>query len=319
MNNLNDINWNHLFCFYEVAKAQSLKKAAAFLQTAPSTLSEKLKKLELNFNKKLFIRSSNGLKLTIDGEILFDQISSIFENGRKVIESFSDDIVGGYPVQIGIEETFSTEIATEFASQYWDSYAPFGTVNTLRQVEHEVLVENIVQDKIDFGLSLRVPRRKNLEYAEVDSFEIVFCCSSELYEKFKNKNDILINIPFAQAPWDKSLNDSIYEHLRKNGIRPKEKIVSDHPDFLKKLCERGRCVMFLPKNPLDDYAGLKTFQLGTPLRIALYAIWKREREGLVSIKKLRELINSKLSQLPDRYSDVDLQIEVSDVSDDLLV
>lgn len=319
MNNLNDINWNHLFCFYEVAKAQSLKKGAAYLQTAPSTLSEKLKKLEQTLNKKLFIRSSNGLKLTMDGEFLFDQISTIFENGRKVIESLSGDIVGGYPVQVGIEETFSTEIAAEFASQYWDLFAPFGTVNTLRQADHEVLIENLVQDKIDFGISLRVPKRKNIEYAEVDSFEIVFCCSNELYEKFKNKNDILINIPFAEAPWDKSLNDSIYEHLRKNNVRPKEKITSDHPEFLKKLCHRGRCVMFLPKNPLEDYEGLKTFQFGQPLRIALYALWKKDREGLVSIKKLKELINSKLSQVPERYADVDYQIEVSDISDDLLV
>ncbi|WP_127716782.1 LysR family transcriptional regulator [Halobacteriovorax sp. HLS] len=318
MNRLKDINWNHLYGFHEVAKAQSLKQAAISLKLAPSTLSEQLKKLEARFAKKLFNRSSKGLTLTTEGQALFEHSKIIFEEGSRVLEKFSDDDIGGYSVNIGIEETISYDLSIELASQYWDNYAPFGTVNTLRQAEHDVLIDNLLQDNIDWGISHRKPKRKSLNYAEVGSFEVVFCCSTKLYKKFKNKKDLLINIPFAESSWDKSLNKAIYQHLRKNDIIPKERIYSDHPDFIKNLCLRGRCAMFLAKNPLKKYPGLKTFDLDIPLTISLYAIWKKRDENLISIKKLQELIQSKLSQLPERYEDVELQIEISNIDDDLL-
>ncbi|POB13388.1 LysR family transcriptional regulator [Halobacteriovorax sp. DA5] len=315
---LKDINWNHLYCFYEVAKVQSLKKGAEIIGTSSPTLSEQLKRLENKFNMKLFNRSSKGLSLTPEGLQLFERTKGIFEEGSKLLEHFSEDVVGGYPVSIGIEETISYDLATEFASQYWDLYTKYGTVNTIRQADHEVLVDNILRGNIDWGISLRKPKRKSLNVAEIGSFEIVFCCSTELYDKFKDEKDLLVNIPFAESNWDKNLNRVIYQHLRKNGVVPKEKVYSDHIDFVHKLCLRGRCVMFLPKNPLEEYLGLKTFNLGEPLKMSLYAIWKKSDEGLISIRKLQELFQSKLSNVPDRYEDVDLQIEVSDVSDDLL-
>lgn len=76
--------------------------------------------------------------------------------------------------------------------------------------------------------------------------------------------------------------------------------------------------MILPQNPLGDYEGLKSLTLESAVKLPLYAIWKRGDEGLISIKKLKELIKSKLSEIPSRYEDVELQIEVSEISDELL-
>jgi LysR family transcriptional activator of nhaA len=318
MDKLKDINWNHLYCFYEVAKAQSLKKGAEAVGAASSTISEQIKKLEEKFSKKLFNRSSKGLTLTSDGVQLYNRAKPIFEEGSKLLDQFTDDTIGGYPVYIGIDESISYDLANEFSSQYWDYYTMYGTVNTVRQPGHDVLIDNLLQGNIDWGISVKPPKRKSLEYAEIGSFELVFCCSEDLYKKFKDKEDILTNIPFAQSNWDTILNKSIYQHLRKHGIVPKEKVYSDHTGFLQKLCDRGRCVMCLPKNPLEEYSGLKTFQLSEPLKISIFAIWKKSEDSLISIIKLKELIESKLAHIPFRYEDVELQIEVSEVSDKLL-
>lgn len=318
MKKLKDINWNHLYCFYEVAKAQSLKEGAKSLELASSTVSAQLKMLEKSFDSVLFIRSSKGLTLSREGEDLYEKVKGLFEDGSKLLEHFFEDSMGGYPVSIGIEETISYDLACEFCSQYWDLFTEFGTVNTVRQSDHSALIENLLQDNFDWGISLRKPKIKSIDYSEIGSFEVVFCCSLELFEKFKEPKDILINIPFVQSNFDENLNEAIFKHLRDNSIVPKEKVYSDHLDFVHKLCERGRCVMFVPKNPLEDYKGLKTFQIGEPLKISLYALWKKDNENLISIKKLKELLMEKLSSLPERYEDVDLQIEASDVPDDLL-
>lgn len=318
MERLKEINWNHLYYFYEVAKAQSLKGGAESIGIASSTLSEHLKKLEANFKKTFFIRSSKGLELNGEGIKLFNQVKEIFEKGSKLLDHYSHDSIGGYPVRVGIEETISTDLSCEFASQYWDLYAQFGTVNTYRESEHESLVDSLIKGNIDWGISLREPKRKSLDFSEIGSFETLFSCSEELFDKFINKKDLLVNIPFAQTTWDKSLNKSMVRYLRKNGSLPREIIESDHPQYLRSLCERGRCVMFMPNNPHDTYEGLKTFQLEDPFKIKLYAIWKKSEEGLISIQILKNLIKSKLSQVPNRYEDVDLQIEVSEVSQKLL-
>jgi DNA-binding transcriptional LysR family regulator len=318
MKNLKDINWNHLHCFYELAKVQSLKRTAEKLGVAPSTLSAQLKMLEEKFNQRLFKRSSKGLFLTNIGAALFEKTKRMFEEGSRILEQFSEDFVGGYPVTVGIVETISHDLAAEFTSQYWDLYTKYGTVNTLRQDGHQALVDNLRLGNIDWGISLKEPKKKDISFAEIGSFEVVFCCSEDLYDKFKNAEDILVNIPFFESTWDKVLNKAILKHLRENGVSPKEKIYSDHLDFVRKLCIRGRCVMYLPRNPLEDYKGLKTFHLNTPLKVSLYALWRKKDEGLIAISRLRELVQTKLSAVPKRYEDIDLQIEVSDISSEAL-
>ncbi len=315
---LKDINWNHLYCFYEVAKAQSLKKGAESAGLAPSTISEQIKKLEEKFEKKLFNRSTKVLTLTQEGVELYERAKIIFEEGHKLLEQFSESTLGGYSIKIGIEETISNNIASEFASQYWDYYTPFGSVNTIRQSDHNVLIENLVSGSLDWGISLRAPKRKSLDYEKIGSFEIVFCCQKDLFQKFKTPEDILINIPFVETSLDKTLNLQILKHLRSKGIIPKETIYSDHHEYIKKLLIRGRCVAFFPKNPLEDYEGLQTFQFGDPLSVNLYAVWSKENSNLISIKVLKKLLKSKISTLPERYEDVNLQIEISDVEDDAL-
>ena len=185
MNKLKDINWNHLYCFFEVARHQSLKRGAEEIGVASSTISAQIKMLEEKFNTKLFHRSSKGLSLTTEGQNLFEKAKVIFEEGSKLLEHYSEDAVGGYPVSIGIEETISYDLATEFASQYWDSYTHYGIVNTVRQSDYDVLIDNLGNGKIDWGISLRKPKRKSLSFQEIGSFEIVFCCSKELFDKFK--------------------------------------------------------------------------------------------------------------------------------------
>ncbi|MAZ47538.1 MAG: hypothetical protein CME65_03180 [Halobacteriovoraceae bacterium] len=318
MERKHNFNWNHLFYFYQVAELGSLKKGASLLGLAPSTVSEQLKKLESKLGSKLIQKSGSGIKLTSEGQKLLSRCRSIFEEGNKLLEEISEDVIGGYPVKIGIDETISYDVSNEFASQYWDYYTTFGSVYTYRQQNHETLIQSLNQGLIDWGISIQKPIKKSLEYAEIGSFEVVFCCSEELFNRFIDPIDLLNNIPFGESNWDKVLNKSVYKYLKQHGVIPQERILSDHSGFLQKLCRRGRCVTYMAKNPMQKYPGLRTFSLDNPLRVTLYAIWKKSDSGLVAITRLKDLINSTFSTLPHRYKDVDLQIEVSEVSEDLL-
>ena len=149
MKSLKDINWNHLFIFYEVAREKSLKVTSTKLGLASSTLSEQIKRLEKGLCTQLFIRARQGFILTTDGRKLFEHARIIFETGGKLLDDFSTTGVGGYPVNVGIVETLSQNIAVEFTAAYWDLFTPYGTVNTLRSPEHQVLMEDLVTGNLD--------------------------------------------------------------------------------------------------------------------------------------------------------------------------
>lgn len=221
-------------------------------------------------------------------------------------------------MKIGIEDGIAHDIAIEISSLYWDLYANFGTVNTKNQSEHSVLVENILNDSIDWGISIRKPKRKTLKYEEIESFKINFYCATDLYSKYKDVKDLLTNTPFALTSSDDVLNSEILKYLKQSGISPKETIVSDHPAFLKNLCQRGRCVMFAPLNPLDDHEDVVSFSLDAPLNISIYAIWKLKNDNLLSIMKLKALISSKFKEIPKSYEDLDFQIDISQTTDEML-
>lgn len=318
ISSLKEINWNQLYTFYEVGRAQSIKNATKVLGISSSTISEQLKKVEQTFGKKLFTRSSPGLRFTQDGLSLFESVSKVFEQGHKLLDENSSEEIGGYPVNIGIVETISQELSVNFASQYWDLFAPFGTVNTFRQYDHNQMLENLGKGIIDWGLSAKEPKRKGINCARIGSFDIAFACASELHNKFIDPKAILENIPFAQNSWDMSVNRIVNKYLKTNGVIPKEIVFSDHPQYIKNLCLRGRCVMTIADTPILDDDSIHIFQIGEPLSINLYAIWRQKDESMLSIKKLKQLLSSKFSTIPSRYNDIELQIEASDVSDDLL-
>src|SRR5690606_36293714 len=151
---------------------------------ASSTISEQLKQLEHELGMKLFVRSSKGLFLTKDGERLFVHAREMFEAGSKLLDNVSHSDVGGYPVTVGIEETISYDVATEFVSQYWDMFTSFGTVNTSRQMEHSQLVENLLSGQVDWAISLKEPARKYISFEKIGAFELSFVCAADLYQKF---------------------------------------------------------------------------------------------------------------------------------------
>ena len=318
MKSLKDINWNHLYCFYEVAKVESLRLGAKTLKCSPSTASEQIKALEVKFKKVLFLRSPSGLVLTNEGSKLLEYAKNIFEEGSKVLGHFSEDQVGGYSVSVGVVDSIADGIASEFISQYWDLFANYGTVNTIKQSEYGVLEENLALGNIDWGISLRSPKRKSLISQKIGSFDLIFCCSPNLFEKFKNPHDILRNIPLVENNWDSGLNKKISQLLRRADILPREKVFSDHPEYIKNLCLRGRCIMLVPRNPLNNYEGLKVFSLDEKLQINIHALWRKSEEKLVSHRVLLDLLESQLENLPKDYENVELQLEASEVDENLL-
>ncbi len=293
MKKLKDINWNQVYYFYEVARKMSMKEAAEVTGVSIPTVSEQIKRLETLLETPLFHRRPRRIELTVEGETLYKHAQQMFESGLRFLDVVSPTIIGGYPVRIGVQETFSNGAAVDFLVRYFDSYADFGTVNTFRETNPDVLLDKVYNGDLDWAISLQQPTSARIEFGKVGSTEIVFCASAEVLEKYKNRNELFAALPLARSRFDEQLNKLVSDHLQASDIFVEEVIETDHADLALKLAEQGKCVTAIAKG-FDGQAlangHLKTFALNGPIILSFYAYWRQTSSRMIAIRKLVELL-----------------------------
>ena len=71
------MDWNKLKAFYEVSINDSISKASKKLNISQSAISRQIQGLELDPKTTLFTRHQKGVRLTEQGENLFEAVSKI--------------------------------------------------------------------------------------------------------------------------------------------------------------------------------------------------------------------------------------------------
>lgn len=78
------LNYHHLKYFWHVAREESVRAAAQLLHVTPSTVSGQLNLLEEQVGEALFRRTTEGMKLTALGKIVFGYAEEIFSAGHEL-------------------------------------------------------------------------------------------------------------------------------------------------------------------------------------------------------------------------------------------
>lgn len=101
------ISYDHYRIFYFVAKYGSFTKAAEILLSNQPNLTRTIRSLETSLGCTLFERSNKGVRLTPDGEKLYDHISIAFEH----IEAGEQEISSKNSLKKGVLSIGASEIA----------------------------------------------------------------------------------------------------------------------------------------------------------------------------------------------------------------
>jgi DNA-binding transcriptional LysR family regulator len=293
MKKLKDINWNQVYYFYEVARKMSMKEAAEVTGVSIPTVSEQIKRLETLLETPLFHRRPRRIELTVEGETLYKHARQMFESGLRFLDVVSPTVIGGYPVRVGVQESFAGGAAQEFLLRYFDAYSNFGTMHTFRETTPDRLVDRVYNGELDWAIGLQQPSSPRLEYGKVGSAEIVFCASAEMLEKYKNRSELFQALPLARSRWDEQLNKLISDHLNSADIFAEEIVESDHFDLCLKLAEQGKCVTAVAKGfggQALTQGNLRTFSLSGPIVLSYYAFWRQSSGRMIAIRKLVELL-----------------------------
>ena len=167
--------------FYEVAKAGNISKAAKELYISQPAISKAISKLEDNLGLSLFTRSSRGVQLTSEGEILFEHTREAFdalERGEQELKRIQEFDIGH--LRIGVSNTLCKYILLPYLKTFIDQY-PHMKVTIESQATAQTLAR-LEQQKIDLGLVAEPSVRRDLAFIPVMDIQDTFVTTPNYLE-----------------------------------------------------------------------------------------------------------------------------------------
>ena len=183
------MDWDKLKSFYEVAVLKSISKASVKLNISQSALSRQIQDLEYNLKTPLFIRHQKGVRLTEQGDNLFNTVSeinfSISEFEKKLMEKKTKP-VGKLIISttVGFGSTWLTPRINKFTNQFPDIDV------SLLMSDEEV---DLSTRAADVAVRVKKPTQANLIFKRFVNFHNHIYASSDYLQKFgipRNVNDL---------------------------------------------------------------------------------------------------------------------------------
>ncbi|MEK4358441.1 LysR family transcriptional regulator [Paenibacillus sp. FSL M7-1455] len=146
-----DINMEWYRVFYWTAKLGSLTKAAEELHITQPAISHTLKQLEGSLGGPLFFRTTKGVTLTAEGQVLFkyvEQAIRLLETGTKKIAEMQNLLHG--EINIGASDTLCKHYLLPHLERFHALY-PDIRVHVTNRTTPETLTL-LKEGKIDFGI-----------------------------------------------------------------------------------------------------------------------------------------------------------------------
>ena len=183
------MDWNKLKAFYEVATNKSISKASFKLNISQSAISRQIQDLELDIKTPLFIRHQKGVRLTEQGENLFNTVNkinfSISDFEQKLLDKKTKP-AGKLAISstVGFGSTWLTPRINKFTDQY-----PEMEVSLLMSDEEIDLSTR----SIDVAVRVKKPTQANLIFKKFVNFHNHIYASSDYLKKNnipRNTNDL---------------------------------------------------------------------------------------------------------------------------------
>ena len=159
--------------FYEVARCKNISKAAAQLYISQPAISKSIRKLEESLGVKLFIRSSKGVLLTPEGELLYTHVQEAFSALNTAENQLSQIALSeAGTLRIGVSTTLCKYLLLPYLSRFTREY-PNIRISISCQSTNETL-KLLESDAIDIGLIGKPDHLKDILYDDLDEIEDIF-------------------------------------------------------------------------------------------------------------------------------------------------
>lgn len=219
-------NLEYYKVFYYAAKYGSLTTAATELSISQPAVSQALKQLEGGLGAKLFVRASKGIRLTPEGEVLFEHVKIGYEQialGEKKLSSMLQLDFG--ELKIGASDMTLKYYLLPFLEQFHEKFP--GIKVTVTNAPTPATLNLLKERKIDFGVvSTPIDRGQELFVLPVREIEDVFVAGRKFIQYKNHMLDFqeLEKLPIISLEGNTSTKSYIDEFLGKMNVKL-------HPEF----------------------------------------------------------------------------------------
>lgn len=156
--------------FLEVAREESITRAAERLHISQPTLSKQLKDLEQELGKKLFVRGNYNVHLTDEGMLLRKRAEDILAMVDKTATEFHalGELTGG-DVHIGCAESWLIAYLADAVKAFRREYPGFRFHITSGGTEQ--VTERLDRGLLDFAAIVEPPNLSRYNYLEVPGYD----------------------------------------------------------------------------------------------------------------------------------------------------
>ena len=228
--------------FYEVAKAGNISRAAKELYISQPAISKSISKLEDSLGLSLFTRSSRGVQLTCEGEVLFEHVREAFEaldRGEQELKRIQEFDIGH--LRIGVSNTLCKYILLPYLKTFVDQY-PHMRVTIESQATAQTLAR-LEQQKIDLGLVAEPSLKKELSFIPVMDIQDIFVATPAYLENlylregrdtslFETGNIMLLDTSNLTRRY-------VDEYMAQNNIYPRQILEVTTMDLLIEFAKIG--------------------------------------------------------------------------------
>ncbi len=171
--------------FYAVANAGNISKAAKELYISQPAISKSIQKLEENLGTRLFSRSSRGVTLTPEGELLYSHVKDAFETLNLGEEKLRRSIeLGIGHLTIGVSSTLCKYLLLPYLKDFIKQY-PYINISIDCRSTNQTL-KLLDEDKIDIGL-VGKPDMKHIIFYPLLEIEDIFVATRDYLANLKSR------------------------------------------------------------------------------------------------------------------------------------
>lgn len=261
--------------FYTVANTGNISKAAKELYISQPAISKSIQKLEDSVGCKLFSRSSRGVVLTDEGQLLYEHVSEAFDTLTIGEEKLKRSIeLGIGHLKIGVSSTLCKYLLLPYLKEFIHQN-PHVSISISCQSTNETL-QLLEDNKIDIGLIGKPDNLRNIHFDYLEEIEDIFVAAKDYLRNLKArgvpKDSILQNSTLMLLDKNNMTRQYIDDYLQDNQIVIKDSIDISDMDLLIEFARIGVGVACVIRNFVK--ADLEN---GTLIEIPLgFPIHKRE-------------------------------------------
>lgn len=213
-------NLEYYKVFYYVAAAGSLTIAARQLSISQPAVSQSIKQLEEQLGTDLFKRTSKGVRLSPEGELLYTYIASGYEQielgQQKLLQMLN---MGLGEIRIGASDMTLQFYLLPFLEQFHEKYPKIKVIVTNAPTPETL--SNLQNGQIDFGIvSTPFESRAEIRSIPVREIQDVFVAGRRFLQYKNSMLDLqqLETLPIIYLEKDTSTRSYMDSFLLGNGI-----------------------------------------------------------------------------------------------------